>query len=116
MVAVNKFRGGARVNMFNVTWPFATMEITKEYIEIKFFSKEYKFYVDEISVIEKYKGLVSKGLRIIRKNNGCPESFIFWTFQQKRILSCLSGSGYNGVLKENTHCSRRCYKDFGNNG
>ena len=91
-----KFRGGLRSGNLNATWPFASMEISKEHIEIKSILGNHKFRPDDISAILKHHGIFSQGLKIIHHTG----ELIFWTFQRKTVLQCLSDFGYAGKFKK----------------
>jgi len=72
------------------------MEITKEHIEIKSIIESHKFRPTDIVGILKHRGLFSSGLKIIHRSG----ELIFWTFQRKTILQCLSDFEWAGKFKK----------------
>jgi hypothetical protein len=70
--------GGARVGMFNVTWPFVRLSANREAIELDCPWRHCVFARTQIVRLSKYDGLVSTGLLIEHANQQFPEWIVFW--------------------------------------
>jgi hypothetical protein len=70
--------GGARVGMFNVTWPFVRLSANREAIELDCPWRHCVFARAQIVRLSKYNGLVSTGLLIEHANQQFPEWIVFW--------------------------------------
>ena len=86
--------GGTRLGFFNATWPFAKISVSQDTLELKCFSKKYKFEKDQIIDLREYNGMMSKGLLIEHKLNDYPEHIVFWTFKFERLKHSLEKFGY----------------------
>jgi len=60
-------KGGARLDNFNATWPFAKLFVSREKVKLKVFSKEYKFEKNQIIGLREYNDI------------------LFWTFSFKKL-------------------------------
>jgi hypothetical protein len=89
MIRIEKFSqiGGARLDIFNATWPFAKITATPELIELKCFSKKYQFIKDQIVDLREYTGIISNGLLIEHKVKKYPHHIVFWTFAFGKLKS-----------------------------
>jgi hypothetical protein len=73
--------GGARIGLANATWPFATLKVTKQKLELNAsIIGKLVFRPNDIISIVPQNGLLSKGLRIIHKVPTYKKNVIFWTF------------------------------------
>ncbi len=70
--------GGARLDMFNATWPFATLSADRENLTLQCLGKTYVFPKNEISELSRHGGIFSVGLRIAHKNPTAPGFVVFW--------------------------------------
>lgn len=75
------YRGGARLGIWNSTWPFARLTVTTTAIVLKV--RTYgtlTFTRDDIIGIEPYRSLpiVGEGVRIHHSRRDYPEKVIFW--------------------------------------
>jgi hypothetical protein len=91
--------GGVRIGKsfwfsFNLTYPFAELEICNEGITLRikafFYRREYKFKRDEIKEIIESKGLFSRGIRIIHTNKSYPIFVLFWATNMKELKDNLA--------------------------
>ena len=76
-----KFRGGARGDLFNATWPFAQLTLTPEKLVIQvMFSGTYSFTPRQVIKVEPYGIIpfIGKGVRIFHRVAGYPEKIVFW--------------------------------------
>jgi len=87
--------GGARFDFFNATWPFAKIKVSSNAIELKCFSRKYKFEKDEIKELREYIGMISKGLLIEHRLKNYPKHIVFWTFSFNRLKNSLEKFGYS---------------------
>jgi len=70
--------GGARLGMFNATWPFATLSATPDRLCLSCFGRKYDFPKSSIRSLSKYSGIFSTGLRIQHTESSFPEFVVFW--------------------------------------
>ena len=94
MVEVFTMTGGLRADLFNASWPFAKLTVTKEKILLKVISKEYEIEKSKIDTLKKYKGIFSVGLEIGHHESQIPARLIFWTFNFARLKQGLEQMGY----------------------
>lgn len=92
------FTGGARINLFNATWPFAKLRIEESGLMLKVVvSGTFDFPKFSISSIRKH-GVIpvfSDGLQIKHDIEGYPDLIVFWCLgQRERILKELKRDGY----------------------
>ncbi len=77
-----KLRGGARIGVLNVTWPFASLKVTKEKLELNVaIIGNLVFKSSDIVSIEPYSGFISRGLKINHNVPDYKDQVIFWTFE-----------------------------------
>src|SRR5262245_57301701 len=93
-------RGGARLGVFNASWPFATLSATPETLRLTCLSRVYDFRRNQIRRLSRYRGMFSVGLRIDHSNTTFPEfmvfwaSLFFWTSGFRKLKTRLEGLGY----------------------
>ena len=87
--------GGARLDIFNATWPFARITITKQMIELRCFSKKYALEKNRIIGVREYNGILSKGLIIEHDRAEYPHHMVFWTFGFDKLRRHLESLGYS---------------------
>jgi hypothetical protein len=84
-----KKTGGARVGMFNATWPFATLKVNSSKLELSTgFMGNFVFRSEDISSIEPY-GLIpflGRGIKINHHVKTYNQKIIFWTFGSPHSL------------------------------
>lgn len=74
--------GGARVGLFNVTWPFATLKVDLNTLELStVFMGNYTFKSDDIISIKPYGVIpfMGRGIRINHQVKGYDPKIVFWT-------------------------------------
>jgi hypothetical protein len=73
--------GGARLNMWNATWPFAKLSASKEGVVLKVaIFGEYDLHVSQIVAVKKYTMIpfIGWGIRIHHRVGRFPKKMIFW--------------------------------------
>jgi hypothetical protein len=88
-----KFRGGARINWFNATWPFATLDVGADCIILKVLTTTYAFKKEDVQSLELY-GLLSSGVKIVHSNPTMPSRVVFWSFSLPDVLESARKAGY----------------------
>lgn len=86
--------GGARLDFFNATVPFASMVVTPEAISITVLFFHYCFEKSEIRSLTRHRGMLSAGLRIEHSNYSAPSQVIFWATSLETLVSELERLGY----------------------
>lgn len=96
MIEVNE-RGGARIGMTRATWPFATLKVTKDKLELDVsLVDNLVFAPEDIVAIVPCSGLFTKGLRIIHRVSKYREAIIFWPIKNYEDL--IKGIEQTGFL------------------
>lgn len=70
--------GGARLDYFNATFPFATLSGDFEGLRLSCMGRDYAFPKNKIRKLSRHRGIFSVGLRIQHSEPSYPESVIFW--------------------------------------
>jgi hypothetical protein len=70
--------GGARINLMNVTYPYAELSIFRNALRLTCLDREYVFLRGNIIALAKYRGLFSTGLNIRHSVPTYPEFIVFW--------------------------------------
>jgi hypothetical protein len=92
--------GGARLNDFNATYPYATLSGDSDALNLICLGRNYHFPKSSIRRLSKYRGLFSVGLQIEHSEALLPEfvvfwaSLFFWTSGFKRVKVELEKLGY----------------------
>lgn len=92
--------GGARLGMFNATYPFATLSATPELLRLSCLGRDYSFPKGSIRRLSRHRGCFSTGLRIEHADSSFPEfvvfwaSLFFWTSGFQKLRTQLEGLGY----------------------
>ena len=82
-----KYTGGARIGMSNATWPFATLTVTKDRLDLNAtIFGNYSFTSEDIVSIEPYSGMMSSGLKINHKISKYKDKVIFWSFKNPQSI------------------------------
>lgn len=91
-----KFTGGARIGMSNATWPFATLKITKDRLDLNAsIIGNLSFTPDDIISLEPYSGFGGSGLKINHRVPKYKEKVIFWSFKNtSSILQQIRDIGF----------------------
>jgi hypothetical protein len=86
--------GGARLGLFNATWPLAKLAASSEELRLSVLGIKFIFPKASITRISKYKKFFSNGLRIEHSNPRAPQFIVFWTFDLPALLKELALQGY----------------------
>ena len=82
-----KETGGARIGMANATWPFATLTVSKDKLELNApIVGNLIFKPADIISISPYSGFMSSGLKINHKVPKYKDHVVFWTFSNTNNL------------------------------
>jgi hypothetical protein len=79
MTAAFTQTGGARLDTFNATMPFATLSGTQDALKLSCMGRDYVFPKSSIQSLSRHRGLFSVGLRIEHQEKSLPEFVVFWT-------------------------------------
>ena len=92
--------GGARLDHFNATFPFATLSCDSEALHLSCGEREYHFPRTSIRRLHRHRGLFSVGLRIEHSEKSLPEFVVFWasaffsTSEFRTLRTQLESLGY----------------------
>ncbi len=78
MEATYSQTGGARLDLFNASWPFATLTANREALQLACLGKSYTIPKKDIRGLSRYRGMFSVGLRIEHEDNSIPDFIVFW--------------------------------------
>jgi hypothetical protein len=70
--------GGARLDNFNASYPFATLSADRDAIHLTCLGKHYDFPRAKIQKLSRHRGIFSVGLRIQHNDNALPAFVVFW--------------------------------------
>ena len=70
--------GGARLDFFNASYPFATLSADTQTIRLSCLGRDYVFAKRTIQRLSRHRGLFSIGLRIEHTEPSHPQFVIFW--------------------------------------
>jgi hypothetical protein len=93
--------GGARLDYFNATYPFATLSGDSEALHLSCLGREYHFPRSSIRRLSRHRGLFSVGLRSEHTQDSLPgfmvfwASVFFWTSDFQRLRTQLETLGYD---------------------
>ena len=71
--------GGARLDAFNATMPFATLSGSADALKLSCMGRDYVFPKSSIQSLSRHRGLFSVGLRIEHHEKSLPQFVVFWT-------------------------------------
>jgi hypothetical protein len=91
-----KFTGGARIGMANATWPFASLKVSKDRLDLNAtIVGNLVFRPADIISIEPYSGGISSGLKINHRVPKYKDKVIFWTFKNpNEIIRQIRQTGF----------------------
>ncbi|MBB6498359.1 hypothetical protein [Pedobacter cryoconitis] len=91
-----KETGGARIGMANATWPFATLTVNNEKLQLNAtILGNLIFKPGDIISIVPYSGLMSSGLKINHNVPGYNDNVVFWTFSSpNEIIKKIEATGF----------------------
>ena len=83
----------------SATWPFVTLRVSQERIQIQLMYRKYDFKRSEIKSLEKRSSLLSKGIVIKTTKILEPQFIVFWTFNYRKLKNALAQMGYEVIEK-----------------
>jgi hypothetical protein len=86
--------GGARLGLFNATWPLAKLMVNPEELRLWVLGIKFIFPRASITRISEYSKFLSNGVRIEHSNKRAPQFIVFWTFDLPTLLKELTLLGY----------------------
>lgn len=86
--------GGARLDSFNATIPFASVVVTGSRITLTVFGREHFFDKSAVRALSRHRGFISTGLRIEHGRPEGPSFVVFWTTNFKGLRAALERLGY----------------------
>lgn len=90
-----KVIGGARIGSANATWPFVTLTVTKNRLDLNAtLIGNYSFAPDDILSIVPCSELFGGGLRINHKVSSYKQNVIFWTSNAQQLLKQIQDLGF----------------------
>ncbi len=99
-----KITGGARIGMANATWPFATLKVNKDKLELNAsIVGNLVFQPSNINSIEPYTQipLIGQGIKINHNVDSYKEKVIFWTFKNPQtVINQIKQTGFLNKEKE----------------
>lgn len=87
--------GGARLNSFNATIPFATIVVTPSCITLSVFAKQHRFKRSDVRSLARHRGLFSTGLRIEHSCSSAPAFVVFWSTSFPKLAGSLERLGWH---------------------
>jgi hypothetical protein len=104
-----KLTGGARIGRANATWPFATLTVTRDRLDLNVsLIGSYSFTADQIISIEPYGliPLLGRGIKISHRVPNYKQKMIFWSWNDpKEVIRNINRTGFgssspSATLKE----------------
>lgn len=91
-----KETGGARIGMANATWPFATLTVNREKLQLNAsMLGNLVFRPTDIISIAPCSGVISSGLKINHKVPKYKDDVVFWTFgNPNEIIKQIEQTGF----------------------
>ncbi len=90
-----KYTGGARIGFSRATWPFASLTVTKESLNLNaFITGNLSFTKDDIISIKPHFGVFGIGLKIEHKVPEYNKKVIFLTFNAQSIINDIKNIGF----------------------
>jgi hypothetical protein len=82
----------------NATWPFATLGITRESVEVQVgvwpLRRRFLFAPEEVRAFRRCRGLFSVGVQVEHARPDYPPLILFWTFRSWQLLRAVRALGY----------------------
>lgn len=99
-----KITGGARIGMANATWPFATLKVNKDKLELDVsIVGNFVFQPSNIISIEAYTliPIIAQGIKINHNVESYKEKVIFWTLKNPQtVINQIRQTGFLSNQKE----------------
>lgn len=89
-------RGGARLDSFNATWPFARLSVSRDVLALDVLGAHHEFPRGSIAALRPYRGVGGLGLVVEHTmvDPSVPWLVIFWTFNYAALNAGLEQAGY----------------------
>jgi hypothetical protein len=82
----------------NATWPFATLRVTREAVEVRVggwpLHRRFVFAPEEVRCFRRRAGLFCTGVQIDHERHDFPPFILFWTFHYLRLCAAVQALGY----------------------
>lgn len=104
--------GGARIGMANATWPFATLDVTKDRLELNAsIIGNIVFRPEDVVSIEPYyqMPIIGQGIKINHRIPKYNEKVVFWTFKNpNEVIRQIkqTGFGTNSTIEHSNQNSQ----------
>src|SRR5689334_17324675 len=100
------WRGGARVGMWNATWPFASLDVSRSALVLSvWLLGKFTLSPQQVVAVEPWRSLplIGNGVRIRHSIARYPETLIFWCFvDPEEVTRKLRELGYPGAIENVT--------------
>ena len=95
-------RGGARLDTFNATWPFAKLSVRDDALVLDVLFTRYEFPRRNIEALRPYRGIGGLGLMVEHTlvDLAIPWHVVFWTFSFAALRAALEHAGYTVLGRE----------------
>jgi hypothetical protein len=86
--------GGARLGLFNATWPFARLTADTNALRLSVLGAPFKFTRESVIELTAMRGFFSRGLQIKHVESAYPKRIIFWCFNLDALTAGLRRLGW----------------------
>lgn len=86
--------GGARLGLFNATWPLAQLAAGAKTLRLSVLGKTLVFPRESVLELIAMKGFITHGLEIRHTQDSYPSRIIFWTFNPSTLKAGLEQLGW----------------------
>jgi hypothetical protein len=86
--------GGARLGLFNATWPFARLTADANALRLSVLGAPFKFTRESVLELSAMRGFFSRGLQIKHAESAYPKWIIFWCFNLDKLMAGLRRLGW----------------------
>jgi hypothetical protein len=86
--------GGARLGLFNATWPFARLTADANTLRLSVLGAPLKFTPESVLELSAMRGFFSRGLQIKHAESAYPKRIIFWSFNLDALTAGLRRLGW----------------------
>ena len=89
------WRGGARVNAWGTSWPFARLSVEGDGLRLSVMGRQYLLEADRIERLVRSRQLSpTTGIRLVHTDKDLPETLIFFPVRYKAVCSSLRSFGF----------------------
>jgi hypothetical protein len=86
--------GGARLGLFNATWPLARLTADANALRLSVLGAPLKFTRESVLELSAMRGFFSRGLQIKHAESAYPKRIIFWCFNLDALTAGLRRLGW----------------------